>query len=619
MKVIKEFTHPLFMRPLGLKGNLFLSVAVGCFFDLERPEQIGTEIDMWKLAAETLGKDASLDEGNPKPVGEFLACGRCWSATGAPIASSEVSVRVGNVAKNLYVFGDREWLPAGSETPLSMSQPKPFVSMPLSSERAFGGESYVMNPYGQGLQPTAPFDYWPLPNIETGAFVQSTSDRPEPAGYGMLDFMDPRRYRNMGTYDQRWLENRWPHYPDDFDPCYFNCAAPDQRLDQGYFFPGDEIRVYHMHPGEALLLSHLPLVRQRAFIRQQQGEHLMFVEAALQIDTVWLWPEQLRGLTLARGVFPIADDDADDVELIFTVTESALAAPRSLDKWEQELSERLQRTVPYDLSPLIPGLDEELNASAEKLKAIPDKLRQLKEEIDFDRPSAVSETTAESLLKENLETQAEIDALMQAPAFGTAEQIALHRKILRSRIELSQALREAEAIKSEPTAIMPLADSIVAENKEMEKTLAGIHDQIAGLKQQNPAAYQKALQKLDETKAEMARQAAENPLKGSTVEISATSELPVRPSERLADILNNLQEQKDDLLRQIEKTLDQTESVAATGGSPLKQKLADIEEYMLEVEASRKNIVQANIDKNAMLDQFIEMTDSMTKNLSSNK
>ena len=71
-------------------------------------------------------------------------------------------------------------------------------------------------------------------------------------------------------------------------------------MKDGYFSPGDQIRIYHMHPGEPLLQSHLPLIRHRAFIRQQQGEDVKFVEAPLHFDTVRLWPEQQRGLMLAR-------------------------------------------------------------------------------------------------------------------------------------------------------------------------------------------------------------------------------------------------------------------------------------------------------------------------------
>jgi hypothetical protein len=619
LKVIKELTHALFMRPLGLQGNLFLSVAVGCFFDLKQPERIGTEIDMWKLAAETLGKDTLLDEGNPKLVGEFLACGQCWSATGAPITSSEVGIRVGNVAKNLYVFGDREWLPAGSETPLSMSQPKPFVSMPLDSAHAFGGESYTMNPYGKGLQPNVPFDYWPLPNIETGAFIQSTSNRPEPAGYGMLGFMDPRRYCNMGTYDQYWLENRWPFYPDDFDPCYFNCASPDQRLKQGYFFPGDEIRIYHMHPSEALLLSHLPLIRQRAFIRQQQGEHLMFVETPLQIDTVWLWPEQQRGLTLARGVFPIADDDADDVKLIFTATEPALATPRSIEEWEQELSERLQRAVPYDLSPLMPGLDEELQASEKNLKAIPDTLRKMKDEMDFDKAFLpMPETTPASLLEENRQIQAEIDALMRAPVFGSAEQIALYRKIMRSKLEMSKALGEVEDSKSQLKPEIQALDNVAADDIKTEESMAEMYQQIAGIKERDPAAYEKALRQLDEAKAKMTALAATNiPVQKASFSETQTGAnlLPMRPSERLKQALLDKQAQKNALLQQVDLLAVEPEATVSAQRETLDRQLAMVEYGMEQIQSALEGIMEANADKNAMLEKFVAMTEEMTKDI----
>ncbi|WNV05182.1 DUF2169 domain-containing protein [Candidatus Methylospira mobilis] len=609
MKTIKELTHVLFLRPVGLRGGLFLSVAVGSFFHLDEPEKIGTEIDMWKLAAETLGKDALVDAASPKPVGEFLAHGQCWAAGGVPISSSEVSIQVGNASKKLYVFGEREWLPAGVESPLKISEPKPFVNMPLGWEQAYGGEGYAMNVLGRGLKPKPPFDYWPLPNVETSHFIRSAEDRPEPACFGMLDFVDPRRYRNLGTYDQAWVEQRWPHYPDDFDQSYFNCAAPDQRLTQGFFAPGDPIRIHHMHPAQSELISRLPLHRHRAFIRQHQGDNLMFVEAPLSIDTVWLWPEHERGLMLARGLFPISDDDGDDVEMLFTVTEAFNAQPRSLDEWQEELNRRLKRQVPFDLSPLVPDLDDTLKSAAADLKALPDKLRKMKSDIDIDAPVTMPEMTPETLRVENLETKAKIDGLLAEPGFGAAEHIAALRKSMQARETAIQALKDADVQKAKMIAEMSKTDT-------HGSPMDAVREQLEKLRETNPEMHEKAAAEMAGLEAklgaandprQMMLDSVENPLPGGNI--------PMRPSESLAKTERDLLDQRQQLLDKQAEALSKPGAEGKLDRLMLEQQLESIDSGLQQVRDGLAQIIKANADKDRILDQFIEMTEKMTKDL----
>jgi hypothetical protein len=610
MKTIKELTHVLFLRPVGLRGELFLSVAVGSFFHLDQPEKIGTEIDMWKLAAETLGKDALVDAASPKPVGEFLAHGQCWAAGGVPVSSSEVSIQVGDASKKLTVYGDREWLPAGAESPLKISEPQPFLHMPLGWEQAYGGEGYAMNMHGKGLKPKAPFNSWPLPNIETSLFIRSPEDQPEPACFGMLDFIDPRRYRNMGTYDQAWVEQRWPHYPDDFDQHYFNCAAPDQRLAQGYFAPGDPIRIHHMHPAQPELISRLPLHRHRAFIRQTQGDALMFVEAPLGIDTVWLWPEQERGLMLARGLFPISDDDADDVQMLFTVTEPSNAPPKSLSEWEEDLARRLKRQVPFDLSPLVPDLDDTLKSAAADLKALPDKLRKMKADIDIDAPVTMPEMTQETLLAENAETQAKIESLLAEPGFGAAEHIAALRKAMQARVTAIKALDDADVQKAKLIADMRNMDGA-------KSPMDSAREQMAKLKETSPEMYEKAaaeMTRLEEKLGPAAKDprqmmldSMENPLPESKV--------PMRPSESLAKTEQELLEQRQQLLDKQAEALSKPGAEGKLERRMLDQQLESIDSGLQQVRDGLAQIIKANADKDRILDQFIEMTEKMTKDL----
>jgi hypothetical protein len=57
----------------------------------------------------------------------------------------------------------------------------------------------------------------------------------------------PARLKDLGTFDDKWFEDRWPGLPDDFDFKYFNLAPEDQRMDD--WFQGNEtIRIAGMHP-----------------------------------------------------------------------------------------------------------------------------------------------------------------------------------------------------------------------------------------------------------------------------------------------------------------------------------------------------------------------------------
>jgi hypothetical protein len=49
-----------------------------------------------------------------------------------------------------------------------------------------------------------------------------------------------------GTYDARWLEERVPYFPEDFDYRYFQCAAVDQQMP----FPvgGEDVLLENLTP-----------------------------------------------------------------------------------------------------------------------------------------------------------------------------------------------------------------------------------------------------------------------------------------------------------------------------------------------------------------------------------
>lgn len=86
-------------------------------------------------------------------------------AHGGGQAQMLVDMAVGDIRRGLLVSGDRWWLSAGSNA--RHSEPRPFETLPLTWERAFGGSAecwidansvidleHPMNKYGRGFDPT---------------------------------------------------------------------------------------------------------------------------------------------------------------------------------------------------------------------------------------------------------------------------------------------------------------------------------------------------------------------------------------------------------------------------------------------------------------------------------
>ncbi|HOW55202.1 MAG TPA: DUF2169 domain-containing protein [Syntrophorhabdaceae bacterium] len=378
MKVIKEFEHCLLLNYFGLNNKYYLAVTVMTYFDLNDPANPLKEQDMWPFVQGELGKDAILDMAMPKPKGEFLVWGRCFSPDGKPRGASRVTVRVGSIEKILYIFGNRYWKKAAG-VGLTVSEPEPFIEMPVTYGRAFGGAGFDRNPSGRGFAPVigpSGFETHPLPNIEDpGHLVGSPSDRPDPAGFAPLDFAWPQRAKKLGTYDNKWFQERWPFYPDDMNWTYFNAAPEDQQMED--FFQGNEsFSISGMHPKKPVIESRLPGIKHRFFVNQltdvnKPAGETVFKEALTHVDTVWLFPHAERGIAVSRGSVEVKDDEALDVPHLYIVSEAAAREPGTIEKYYEQFKKRIDRAVTIDLAPQMEKMKEKLTQVADRLKDLP--------------------------------------------------------------------------------------------------------------------------------------------------------------------------------------------------------------------------------------------------------
>jgi hypothetical protein len=252
------------------------------------------------------------------------------------------------LSKILTITGAREWrkrhllmraLSLFTLPKWTLTTPQPITTLPLRYEYAYGGENKILvteraarsvskkhrlpdrvpqpeyavagappqaiahtvceqNPIGSGFAE----DWYlhaktlhrvPAPQIEAANQPMARfGDEYTPDGFGVVGRAWRPRLGLAGTYDERWLEDRHPGLPTDFNFAYWNCAPPDQQVVP--HMDGDEtITLYNLCPAgtgttqdasDNTLLSvalpgHLPFV----LVRFQDGR---IGELAAKLDTV---------------------------------------------------------------------------------------------------------------------------------------------------------------------------------------------------------------------------------------------------------------------------------------------------------------------------------------------
>jgi hypothetical protein len=162
---------------------------------------------------------------------------------GRPTRRVEVAAHIGNWSKSFAVVGDRVWEADG--VGIGASSPVPFVTMPITYDRAFGGTdnihedrskhaAFMANPSGRGFHSQLVKEWihgTPLPNTEeTGQPVNWVNGDYKPMSFGPIGRHWASRVSYAGTYDKSWLDNVFPFLPADFDEQYYQAAPADQQL-----------------------------------------------------------------------------------------------------------------------------------------------------------------------------------------------------------------------------------------------------------------------------------------------------------------------------------------------------------------------------------------------------
>jgi uncharacterized protein YjbI with pentapeptide repeats len=216
--------------------------------------------EAWPTAPADLVRSELQHDGDPRrsvelasetapylPSAGVVLTGHAHAPAGRSVPTMSVRLAVFRekplLDKTIHVFGDRT---------AAQPSPRPFQTMPLVYERAYGGVGFDDNPIGVGAAPGATT----LPNLV------DPSDPRRPAGFGPLSQYSPRRRRLLGSTDRKRLDPPIATIPDGFDWKYFHGAPADQQV---AFLRGDEWLILDgMHPSQARIQTRLPSARARA-------------------------------------------------------------------------------------------------------------------------------------------------------------------------------------------------------------------------------------------------------------------------------------------------------------------------------------------------------------------
>ncbi len=351
---------------MGPEGKTVLTIIVKGTFDIRpgepavvAPEQIPVAFGD-EFYDEKRGGSVKFESDIApfKPRADIVLVGHAHAPGGGSALALDVSLRVGQVRKTIRVFGDRRWVMSSRLLPEHSSKPQPFSSIPLVYERAFGG----IDSEGGGFCPenivgcgffakksTKAIDGASLPNLEDpNKLIKSWKDHPKPVGFGFYGRAWMPRAGYLGTYDDKWREERSPDPPEDFKFDYYNAAHPDLQV-AGYLKGDEEVELMKLTPDENLRFW-LPGINlactvtkssleegleepdtEEAFEEESDedfyefedeefeevGEsHLLTEEVKFNLDTLCLIPDEEHLYLVWRGICPIKDLTALEVKTV---------------------------------------------------------------------------------------------------------------------------------------------------------------------------------------------------------------------------------------------------------------------------------------------------------------
>jgi uncharacterized protein YjbI with pentapeptide repeats len=302
-----SFEPPVRRRVIVVKGTFALSPEGG------RPALSPDQDPVRADEPASPGADAEILHASDfvpfKAQADVLLRGTAHAPAGR--TSALVQIQLGALAARLVALGPRTWDASGIPSP-----PGPFEPVPLRYEHAFGGPGHPPNPAGSGFVAGTP-----PPRLEDpDRLLRTRADRPPPACFGPIAPGWAARRALLGSYDRSWQEERWPYFPADFDPAFFQAAPPRLRCDH---LRGDEpFRLDGVRPDGGSFTGALPGVRPRVLAVRRDGDAF---EVVMRLDTVVFDTDAGRLLLTWRGSFEV-EARRDEIDHVVVLRED-LDAP----------------------------------------------------------------------------------------------------------------------------------------------------------------------------------------------------------------------------------------------------------------------------------------------------
>ena len=271
-----------------------------------------------------------------KPRADALCVGTAHPPGGGPVTECQVRFGVGGWTKVIRVVGDRFWRPRLGRLHATATRPAPFTALPVTFDNAYGGVDagrpdgnrfFERNRVGKGYtRRGGGLADLPLPNLESRSRpVRRWNQRPDPKAYGPAGRTWRPRASLAGTYDKKWLAERSPQLPRDFDPGFYNCAPADQQI-RGFLRGDEELRLENLDPELPRLVTRLPGWRIRAHRTVPD-----LVEVPLNLDTLWVDADARQLVLVWRGRLPA--EELPQGEAILVGAETGEALPP--DHWRE--------------------------------------------------------------------------------------------------------------------------------------------------------------------------------------------------------------------------------------------------------------------------------------------
>lgn len=254
-----------------------------------------------------------------KPRCDVLFDARFHSPTGEAVTTDTAAWQVGPLRKALRVHGQRRWRRKLGR--LVLSDPEPFVAMPLHYGLAFGGtrtyrkgsgadavelsEALLSNPAGigwAGSRTLAQVADEPAPCLTyLDDDIRAPNGKHRPAAFSAIGRHWHPRVTYAGTYDDAWQRDIFPFLPEDYDERFHQCAPEDQQMD--YPEGGETVVLRNLMPGRPDVRFALPALGRLPVRVLRKGYRQEILPAV--VDTLFFEPDAERFTAVWRVATPL--------------------------------------------------------------------------------------------------------------------------------------------------------------------------------------------------------------------------------------------------------------------------------------------------------------------------